>query len=168
MTPEELRLQSSGSLLRTFHLILEELRRRQLVRSCNNPVADLSEQIAANALGLRLVGKSNAGHDAVDQAGLRYQVKGRRVTAHNPSRQLSFIRGLEEKPFDFVVGVLFTDDFRVSRACVVPFDVVRQRAAFVPKVNGHRFLLRDDLWSDPTVRDITKEAAAAACALGCG
>jgi hypothetical protein len=149
-----------------FHLILEEPRRRELVRSSNNPMADLSELIAAKALGIQLVGKSSAGHDAMNPAGLRYQVKGRRLTVHNPSRQLSF--GLEAKLFDFVMGVLFSSDFRVARACVIPFEVVRRWAALVAKLVGHRFLLRDEVSSEPIVRDITKEAADAACGLGCG
>lgn len=168
MNAQEMQAHSAGELLRMFTLILEELRRRKLVRSSNNPVADLSELIAATALGLQLVGKSSAGHDAIDPTGLRYQVKGRRITAHNPSRQLSFIRGLETKPFDFVVGILFSAEFQVTRACVVPYEVVHRRAVFVAKVNGHRFLLRDELWNELNVRDITVETVQAARGLGCG
>ncbi|MBL8763137.1 MAG: hypothetical protein JNM07_02575 [Phycisphaerae bacterium] len=147
--------------------ILDELRRRELVRSSNNPVADLAELVASRALGLTLVSKSSAGHDAVDAAGNRYQVKGRRVTAHNKSRQLSFIRGLESKPFDSLVGILFDADFRVTKACVVPIDTVRTCCAFVAKVNGHRFLLRDAVWKIPGVKDVTEAAKRAACELGC-
>lgn len=168
MNADDLKSLPAGTLLRLSALVIEELRRRELVRSSNNPVADFAELLAARALSLTLVGKSSAGHDAVDASGARYQVKGRRITAHNPSRQLSFIRGLPEKPFDFIVGILFDADFSVKRACVIPFDVVQRRAVFVPKVNGHRFLLRDDVWTENTVRDLTSEIADAACQLGCG
>ena len=168
MNADELKSLPSGRLLRLSALIVEELRCRQLVRSSNNPVADFAELLAARALGLTLVGKSNSGHDAIDADGARYQVKGRRITSHNASRQLSFIRGLPEKPFDFIVGILFDADFSVKRACLIPFDVVQRCAVFVPKVNGHRFLLRDDVWREETVRDLTKEVVNAACGVGCG
>lgn len=128
----------------------------------------MAELLAARALALSLVGKSSAGHDAVDAGGARYQVKGRRITKHNPSRQLSFIRGLPDKPFDFVVGILLNADFSVRRACLIPFGVVQRRCVFVPKVNGHRFLLRDDVWNEETVRDLTQEITEAAAGLGCG
>ena len=167
MDAKQIQSLPAGTLLTMFDLILEELRRRELVRSSNNPTADLAEAFAAKALDLTLVGKASAGHDAVDSAGLRYQVKSRRITAHNSSRQLSFIRDLEGKPFDFLIGVLFDAKFGVKRACLVPFDVVRRRSDFVPRVNGHRFLLRDDVWTEPTVRDLTQDIAQAACGLGC-
>lgn len=116
--------QPADLLLRLFAETLEELRRRDLVRSSNNPVADYAERIAAHALTQRLIGKSGSGHDGEDASGKRYQVKGRRVTVHNASRQLSFIRNLDAKPFDYLVGIIFNAEFRVHRACIVPFEVV--------------------------------------------
>ena len=166
-----LRDQPADLLLRLFAETLEELRRRGLVRSSNNPVADYAEKIAAHALGLRLIGKSGSGHDGVDASGNRYQIKGRRVTAHNVSRQLSFMRNLEGKPFDYLVGILFDAQFNVLRACVVPFEVVQARAAFSKHVNAHRLLLRDDVWGVVGVRDVTAEMTQAAqevCTAACG
>lgn len=168
MNHADLTTQTSGALLRTYALILDELRRRELIRSNNNPVADLAELIAAKTLGLQLGGKSSAGHDAIDARGQRYQVKGRRITPQNPSRQLGIIRALDSGPFDFVVGIIFRADFGVSRACLIPIDVVRKRATFITHVNGHRLMLRDDVWEEPTVIDLTDKAIVAACALGCG
>jgi hypothetical protein len=163
--------QPADLLLRLFAETLEELRRRKIVRSSNNPVADYAEKIAAHALGLRLVEKSGAGHDGEDASGGRYQIKGRRVTLHNDSRQLSFMRNLDTKPFDFLVGIIFDAEFSVHRACVVPFDVVQQRAAFSKHVNAHRLLLRDEVWSLPGVRDVTVDMTSAAkdvCQGACG
>jgi len=166
-----LRDQPADQLLRLFAETVEELRRRNLVRSSNNPVADYAEKIAAHALGLRLIGQSGAGHDGVDDAGNRYQIKGRRVTLHNNSRQLSCIRNLDAKPFDHLVGFIFDTEFRVSRSCVIPFDVVSSRARFSKHVNGHLLLLRDEIWSIPSVRDVTAEMTKAAqevCKGACG
>lgn len=163
--------QPADLLLRLFAETLEELRRRDLVRSSNNPVADYAEKIAAHALTLRLIGKSGSGHDGEDASGKRYQVKGRRVTAHNDSRQLSFMRNLDAKPFDYLVGIIFNAEFRVHRACIVPFEVVQARAGFSKHVNAHRLLLRDDVWGVEGVRDVTAEMTKAAeevCMGACG
>lgn len=171
MDLKTLREQPADHLLRLFEATLEELRRRELVRSSNNPVADFTEKVAAHALGLRLIGKSGAGHDGEDAVGGRYQIKGRRVTPHNDSRQLSFMRNLAAKPFDYLVGVIFDEDFRVHRACVVPFDIVHARAGFSAHVNAHRLLLRDEVWQVAGVRDVTAEMTEAAyevCTSACG
>lgn len=157
-----LKRQPNDVLLRVYSQTLEELRRRGVVRSSNSPVADYAEKIAARALGLTLIGKSSAGHDAVDAAGQRYQIKGRRVTSHNASRQLSFIRNLDVRPFDSLVGVLFDAEFAVQRACVIPFEIVQARAGFSKHVHAHRLMLRDEVWSIAGVRDVTAEIARAA------
>jgi len=158
---------SSAQLLNLYAGVMEELRARDLLRSSNGPVADLAEAIVARALRLKLTGKSSAGHDAIDKAGNRYQIKARRLTAENTSRQLSALRRLNCRPFDFLAGVLFDAQFRVMRACLLPHEVVVRRATFMPQVNGHRFLLRDDVWDEPGVTDVTAKAARAACTLGC-
>jgi hypothetical protein len=144
-------------LFSLYASILNELRRR-ISRSTNNPVADYAEHLVSTALRLDVAGKSNAGYDAIDSTnGKRYQIKSRRITSHNRSRQLSFIRGLEEGrcPFDYLVGVLLEEDFSVLRAGVIPFEVVKQHSQHVAHVKGWRFVLRDKIWSVPNVRDIT-------------
>lgn len=157
--------QPADVLLRLFAETIEELRRRKIVRSSNNPVADYAESIAAHALQLKLVGKSGAGHDGEDASGGRYQIKSRRITPHNSSRQLSFMRNLDTRPFDYLVGIIFDAEFRIYRACVVPFDVVQKLSAFSKHVNAHRLLLRDEVWSLPGVRDVSAEMTSSAKAV---
>ncbi len=148
---------SAGELLALQANILNELRRRRVIRSTNNPAADYAEHLVATALGLKVAGKSNAGYDAVDSNGNRYQIKSRRITKHNKSRQLSFMRGLEDgrQPFDYLVGVLLEEDFSILRACVIPFEVVKQHSTYVAHVNGWRFVLHDNVWALAGVKDIT-------------
>lgn len=87
--------------------ILDELQKRKVVHSTNNPAANYSEKLASEALRLRLMTESTKGYDGIDARGKKYEVKGRRPTVNNPSRQLSMLRGLKEKHFDFLVGILF-------------------------------------------------------------
>jgi hypothetical protein len=149
---------STRELLTLFAKVLEELRRREVVRSGNNPVADYSESLVVSALKLRQLGGSNKGCDAVDDTnGKRYEIKGRRITEHNPSTQLSVIRQLDSCHFDYLVGVLFDEDFTVSRACSVPWEVVRECAVYRDHVNGWIMHLTPSVWERPGVRDITSE-----------
>jgi hypothetical protein len=45
----------------------------------------------------------------------KYEIKGRRPTPANPSRQPSDLRGLTNHHFDYLVGVFFAPDLRVLR-----------------------------------------------------
>jgi hypothetical protein len=68
--------------------MVDELLSQGVVRSTNNPVADYSEYLTARAFGLTLVASSSIGYDAIGEDDVRYQVKARRLTARNTSRQL--------------------------------------------------------------------------------
>ena len=147
--------ESTESLLRLYSDVPEELKRRGLLRSNNNPANDYSETIAVRALKLTLADKSQKGHDATDAEGLRYQIKSRRLTSDNGSRELGILRDFATRPFDRLVGVLFDVQFRVFRACIVPFEVVQSRVAYNKYANGHKYHLRDEVWSKPGVVDVT-------------
>jgi len=163
-------LQVSGmttsQLLRAYGAVLAELRERGTIRSENSPVGDYAEYLASRAMGLTLVHKSSVGYDGVDELGVRYQVKARRITSWNRSRQLSAIRGMEKPvdPFDFLLGILFDADFGVARAALIPISVVRARASRQEYVNAWRLLLTDRVWELPDVVDVTARVQGAAAA----
>jgi hypothetical protein len=138
----------------------DELRKRGILRSANNPTGDLSEYLFCKAFGWNQAGNSHPNVDAVGTDGTRYQVKGRRITRFNNSRQLSAIRDLKGGHFDFIAGVLFNEDYTVMRAALIPHAVALERAAFVERTNSHKFLLRDDVWNASGVRDVTAEMRA--------
>jgi hypothetical protein len=150
-----------SELLSLHARINEELRERGIVRSSNNPTGDLAEYLFCSAFGWVQTGNSTAHLDAIGEDGSRYQIKGRRITRHNASRQLSAIRELKVGNFDFLAGVLFAEDYRVMRAAIIPHAVVIDRATYVERTNSHKFLLRDDVWNVPGVRDVTAELGAA-------
>src|SRR5208283_2306292 len=105
------------------------------------------------AFGWNREGASAAGFDAVCPRGLRYQIKGRRLTPENPSRQLSFIRKLPEHQFDFLAGILFHSGFRLQRAALIPHAVVEERARYSKHANAWLFDLKDEVWDAPGVND---------------
>lgn len=158
--PNNLQERAPSQLLSLYANVLDELLGRKIIGSTNNPVADVAEFLAIRALDLSQAQKSTKGYDAEDTNGKRYEIKGRRLTSHNRSRQLSVIRALEQRHFDYLAGVLFAEDFSVLRACLIPVAVVERTAAFSKHVNGWLLHLRDSLWEEPEVRDITSEVRA--------
>jgi hypothetical protein len=144
-----------AELLALHAQIGDVLRSRGITRSSNNPVGDLAEYLFCKAFGWTQVGNSHPNIDAIGPDGTRYQIKGRRMTHHNCSRQLSAIRDLQGGHFDFLAGVLFNEDYTVMRAALIPHAVAVAHAAFVERTNSHRFLLRDEVWNVHGVRDVT-------------
>lgn len=152
---------STRDLVRRYGEILDELKRRAVIRTLNSPVGDYSEYLFAKAFGWELQANSTSGYDATDKEGIRYQVKWRRVhSATKGSRQLSAFRGLRDGKFDVLAGVLFNKQFGVERAALVPHALVLSRSSYIQHVNGWRFSLEDLIWDIPGVRDVTAQLRA--------
>lgn len=147
---------SVAELLKLHSGIGEELRARGILRTGNNPVGDLAELIFCRAFGWHQAGNSHRSIDAIGDDGSRIQIKGRRITRHNASRQLSAIRDLDGGHFDLLAAVLFDEDYKILRAALIPRDTVVSRAKFIAHTNSHKFLLHDDVWGVFGVRDVTE------------
>jgi hypothetical protein len=150
---------TDAEVLRAYAELMDELRSRGICRSSNNPVADYTEWLVAKKLSLELRGNSSSGYDAVDEAGRRYQVKGRRLTPQNQSTQLSALRNLEDVPFDFLAAVVYNPDFTVAYAALVPHGVVLKNSSYRKHVNGHVFVMRRTVLELPGVVDISQKLA---------
>ena len=159
---KNLRGLGSRELLRLYAAIMRELRHRKVIRSTNNPVADLAELLASRAFKLKLETKSTAGFDGVGRDGTRYQIKGRRRTPENRSTQLSAIRNLAGNKFKYLLAVLFDEEFKVERALRIHREAVRRHARFSPHVNGHILTLKGAVLQDKMVEDVTTRLRAAA------
>lgn len=145
----------AAELLKLHARVSDELRVRGITRSSNNPTGDLAEFLFCRAFGWSQAGNSNPNVDAVSPDGVRYQIKGRRITPQNGSRQMSAIRDLQGSNFDFLAAVLFDQDYSILRAAIISIEVVVARATFVPRTNSHKFFLRDDVVNMTGVRDVT-------------
>jgi hypothetical protein len=135
--------------------ILDELRRRSVLRTANNPVADYAELLVCSALSLTPAPNSEKGYDATDSDGRRYEIKARRQTKRSKPTRFSAIRGLEEGHFDYLVAVLFKEDFRIHRAAILTPEAVAKRVFWQKHVNGWILPLNDSLWNDSVLQDIT-------------
>jgi len=147
--------RTQADLLYAYAVIVEELRDRGLCRTKNNPVSGYCEWLVSSRFNLTLQVNSNTGYDATDGSGVRYEIKARRVTPGNPSLQLSVIRGLQQKHFDYLFAVIFEADFSIRYAAKIPHLVVTKYAAYREGVNGHVLCLRRNILECPEVEDIT-------------
>ena len=156
---EALKDKPVSDLLSLHVSILEELRGRGVTRSANNITGELAEYLFCRAFGWDTAHKSHKGFDARDRDGRRYEIKGRRLDGRNPSRQLSAIRSLDE--FDFLATALFDERYRVARAALIPSAVVADRSTYVEHTNSYKFMLQDNVWDAPDVRDVTTDLRSA-------
>lgn len=143
-------------LLQLQASITNELKARRVVRTQNNPLGDYTEWLVAQALGLELEANSQAGYDAVSRNGIRIQIKGRRVTPKNNSRQLSAIRKYMEKDFDELAAIIYDENFEIIDALLIPHEVVGEYASYREHINAHVLILKGPILADPRVKSIKK------------
>ena len=124
----KLKIHTDEKLVHMYAGILGELRNRGIIRSYNAIPGDLGERFAAYKLGLTLVANSVKGYDAQDASGTRYQIKTRRVTARNKSRQLGGFRDLHQELFDYCIVVILGEDFTPEELWKVPHHIITKYA----------------------------------------
>jgi hypothetical protein len=90
---------SVHDLLRVPHEVLEELRRRGIIRG-RNVTGDIGEAIAAAMFNVERAAPGTAGYDLVDGARRRVQVKTRAFNANPSARRYS---SLESGGYDAVL-----------------------------------------------------------------
>lgn len=149
MNLEEMDIQS---LLQLQAACINELKRRKVVRTQNNPIGDYTEWLVAKTLGLELENNSKSGYDAKDRTNIRFQIKGRRITSDNPSRQLSAIRKYQEKHFDVLAAVIYDENFDVLEAWLIPHDVIGDYASYREHINAHILVLKGPILTDTRVK----------------
>ena len=144
-------------LIRLQTQIMDELAVRDIVHNPTQPVGDYATYLACKAFDLKREPPSTSGYDACDDEGLRYQIKFKRLMSTTDTRQLNAIKGLEQKKFDFLIGVLFQADMSIYRAALIPFDTVTRLVGPSAKI----FMLNNKVWDMDGVIDITDKLKAA-------
>jgi hypothetical protein len=157
----ELKGRSTPELFSMYAAIADELRQRGIMRTANNLVGDLAEYLFSKAMGWTLSDNSQCGYDAVSKDGVpktTYQIKGRRLTPENLSRQLGTLRDLKRDDcFNQLAAVLFNSDYTVLRAIILPRKQVLNASTFISRTNSHKFHLTDSVWELPEAQDVTEQ-----------
>jgi hypothetical protein len=145
---------SVDQLLLLNALTIEELIKRGVVRTRNNPVGDYTEWLVSNKLGFELLENSHAGYDAVDRNGIRIQIKSRRHSGNNMSNQLGVFRNLDQNPFDFLVAVIFDWDYSAILAVKMPITSIKRFAKFSSHQNGYILTLIGSWVNEYSITDL--------------
>ena len=145
---EDLNTLNISQLLKLNAQTIEELIHRGVIRTRNNPVADYTEWLVSKKLNLALVENSHEGFDAVDEDGIRYQIKSRRHSKTRASNQLGEIRNLHDCPFDNLIAVIFEWDYSVLFAVKIPVGELEKHARFSAHQNGHILNLRGNWFEE--------------------
>ncbi len=124
----------------------EALEEMGVVRS-RNVVGDYAEHLVCTHLGVEPSGSKIAPHDAVDAAGLRYQVKAR---CRNEVSGTVFA-GIKPDNFDLLVLVVFGRDYHPAFAGRVKADDVKRLQGRAGNV-----VLTEAVLADPALEDITE------------
>jgi len=141
--------KTTPQLLEDWAAVMRELRRRDVVRTNNNPVGDIAEAIVeAEYPGSTRGSFSQKGWDVQTDAGERIQVKAMRTTETSKRRNLSPIRDQE---YDVVVVVIFDEDFRVTEGLRIPREVVEELFEHKAYVNGRIITVTEALRNHPKV-----------------
>lgn len=161
MRAVELAKLSPSELLVLHADVTDELRDRGVTRSSNNPLGDYAEYLFCKAFEWRQENNAVKSFDAIDQTtSLKYQIKARRLTPQNSSRQLSAIRNLDMKGFDILAAALFDRSYQILRAALIPHDIVLKNAKYGEHSNSWRFMLYDTIWDEDGVSDVTEHLRA--------
>ena len=152
LTTDNLKDKSVLALLRAHSDVMDELRRRKVCRTNNNPVGDYTEWLVRRNLNLTPQANSASGFDAEGEDGVKYQIKGRRSDAQRV--QFSAIRNLKGKQFNFLVAVAFLDDWSIRFALKLSHDAVSKAVQFQGHTNSHRLLLSGTEAGQEGVEDI--------------
>lgn len=151
MASVDLKLLSVRDLLALWAGALRELHERGVVRTFNNPIADIAEELVAIHYGGERGSFSQKSWDVC--VGDEYlQVKALRDTGKRTRRSLSPIRS--DYGYTAVIVVIFTEDLRVAEALRVPRELVNEMFARRSHVNGRIIRLSRRLLEHPAVETI--------------
>ena len=148
-------------LLADWSAVMNELRVRDIIRTNNNPVGDIAEAIVATHYGGERGAFSQSGWDVTTPDGERIQVKAMRLTPTSNRRNLSPIR---DRNYDFVVVVIFDENFQVTEGLRFSRKVVEELFEHHAYVNGRIITVTKALRAHPLVE--TVELTDAAVRLG--
>jgi len=135
-------------LLRQYTAIIDELKDRGIVRTNNAPLGDFTEWLIAKKMNLELAPNSKSGYDAISDAGMKFQIKGRRVTPGNNSRQLSAIRKYDEADFDSLIAVVFDQGFSIIEAYLIPHELVGKYGRYQKHTNALNLIMSGAILND--------------------
>lgn len=150
--------RSDAELVALYGEVMGALHDRGIVRSNNNPIADMAERVIADYYGVEPAPPNNKSFDVRAPDGSRVEVKALRRTKTS-RRGLSPLRTLD---FDYVAIVIFALDMRLEEAVLVPLAAVRDHMGWSATWKSHRLSLTQKLLRDDRVERVSANKLLAA------
>jgi hypothetical protein len=147
----DLEMLSVRELLALWASALRELRERGVIRTFNNTIADIAEELMAIHYGGERGSFSQKTWD-VRVGDELLQVKALRDTGNRTRRNLSPIRS--DDGYTAVIVVIFTEDLRVAEAIRIPREIVNEMFERRSHVNGRIVRFSRRLLANPAVERI--------------
>ena len=141
------------ALIDLFGQVMAELRERGVVRSGNNPIADIAERLVADYYGGQLASPNERSYDVLASDGRRLQVKAMRMT----QKGRTTLSALRSHDFDALVAVVFEPDMRVREAYEIPLATVQERQAWSSTWQAYRLSMSKALMTDPAITRISAD-----------
>lgn len=142
---------TTRELLSMWAASLRELHRRGVVRTFNNPIGDIAEELVCRHYRGERGTFTQKGWDVRVGEEL-LQVKALRQTGTRTRRNLSAIRS--DDGYTAAIIVVFDENLRVLEALRVPRDVVNAAFPRLAHINGRIIQLDDRLRQHPDVTPI--------------
>jgi hypothetical protein len=142
---------SVRDLLGLWASTLRELRDRGVVRTFNNPIGDIAEELVAKHYGGERGSFSQKTWD-VKAGDELLQVKALRRTGVKTRRNLSPVRS--DDGYTAVIVVIFTEDLRGEQAVRIPRQVVNELFPRRPHINGRVITVTRKLLEHPEVETV--------------
>lgn len=142
-------------LLKLNSTILQELKKRNVIRTLNNPIADYCEWLVAKKFDWKLENSSKSGYDCIDDKKKRVQIKCRKIESKNASKQLGIIRNLDKNPFDYLIAIIFSNDYEVIEAYKISKKLIRKYSRISDHQNGLILSLKGEILNDKELVNIT-------------
>jgi hypothetical protein len=148
MPRPDLKELSTRELLALWASALRELKERGVVRTFNNPIGDIAEELVAGHYAGERGSFSQKTWDVRTTDEL-LQVKALRRAGVATRRNLSPVRS--DDGYDAVIVVIFTEDLRVEEAIRIPREVVNELFEHRSHVNGRVITITRKLLEHPGV-----------------
>ncbi|MCK2182798.1 hypothetical protein [Halomonas getboli] len=130
-----------------------------VANSLTDPVGQYAEYLVHQVYGGGRTRNGTAGHDLVDRAGRKIEVKGR-VKKHDNYKPKTYINdsNVVAKNFDYLVYIVFDDEFDVEYAFGVSLKNFKKVFYKVEHRNGSFkwvVKVREELLGNPLIEDLT-------------
>lgn len=145
---------SNVELMQLNQLTLDELERREVIRTRNNPISEYTEWLVADRMHMDLAPPSTKGYDATTTEGRKIQIKSRKNNLKNKSLILGIIRNYDLHQFDVLIAVIYNHDFTIRHAISIPHELVKEYGFYNNHQNGYTLRISNLLLNDPRVTDI--------------